>query len=469
MIPGDYEAVITVASNDPDEPAVDIPVHLHVVGVPRIDVSPPQLSYGTVYVGQSRSLPITVTSVGTDSLLVTGLTFGDPAFTADATSFVLDPGASRVVNITYAPQSAVSVFAALSVASNDPATPVTSIALQGAGAIPPDIELSPLSFDESVAAGQSIARTLTIANQGGTVLEWRVGTSAHGLQGPAIESDSLEEVLASLDDRYASVTAAIPNRFDFNEGEAGYSIQDGGNDMYDDGNYLLTDIAQGVIPYSDGIISTDSAFGGRYFTRKYPGLFVLVADLQGPDAFFILGTLGADGAGAADSTILHVPHGVDYLGFVKRVHGAGDPSVNHLVIVEDRPGLYQEISYDTRSDFQAIRGLGGASTRIYYLLYAGNGGSYIDDAAASEIMAAFLDLLTPPWLSASPGAGTVAPGSSVPITLTLDAGALPVGTQQGAIVVTSNDPDEPSTTVPVTLHVGATVTAPARSSPERKP
>jgi len=94
---------------------------------------------------------------------------------------------------------------------------------------------------------------------------------------------------------------------------------------------------------------------------------------------------------------------------------------------------------------------------MYYLLYAGTGGAYIDDAATSGIMSAFLEMLTPTWLVASPASGSVNAGSSTDITIHFDAAELSPGTQQGSIVISSNDPDEPSATVPVTLHVGAQV------------
>jgi len=62
---------------------------------------------------------------------------------------------------------------------------------------------------------------------------------------------SLEDVLAHLDASYLDVTGAIPNRFDFTEGETGYYISDGDNDMYDSGNFLSTSVG-GYIDYTNG-------------------------------------------------------------------------------------------------------------------------------------------------------------------------------------------------------------------------
>jgi len=57
------------------------------------------------------------------------------------------------------------------------------------------------------------------------------------------------------------------------------------------------------------------------------------------------------------------------------------------------------------------------------------------------------------WLSESPISGTVAVGSSDPITVTIDTAGLTEGTYNGEIIIASNDPDEASVTVPVTLQV----------------
>ncbi len=58
-----------------------------------------------------------------------------------------------------------------------------------------------------------------------------------------------------------------------------------------------------------------------------------------------------------------------------------------------------------------------------------------------------------PWLTVSPTNGTTAPGGSSNVTLTFDSTGLSGGPHTGNLCVASNDPDEPLTTVPVTLNV----------------
>ncbi|HNS52820.1 MAG TPA: hypothetical protein PKO09_16770 [Anaerolineae bacterium] len=66
-----------------------------------------------------------------------------------------------------------------------------------------------------------------------------------------------------------------------------------------------------------------------------------------------------------------------------------------------------------------------------------------------------------PWLAEDPVEGTVAPGTCQDVTVTFDSTGLAVGDYFADLVIDSNDPDEPTVTVPVQLAVvecGNTVT-----------
>ena len=80
---------------------------------------------------------------------------------------------------------------------------------------------------------------------------------------------------------------------------------------------------------------------------------------------------------------------------MKRVYNAGDPSVNHLIIVPDNGIVVHDVATDTNNDYHRVSGL-SAINRIYYLLYAGSSGAYIDNTAALAIMTNFLDAATTP-------------------------------------------------------------------------
>ncbi|MBN2519993.1 MAG: hypothetical protein JXB17_05785, partial [Bacteroidales bacterium] len=239
------------------------------------------------------------------------------------------------------------------------------------------ISFTPDSIEAAITnCGDSVTEQLVISNAGSSVLNYNIYLP-------------LEVVLNNLNINYTQIIDSIPNRYDFTDGVTGTNISDGTGDMYDGGNYLGTNLGQ-YISYSDNSINTSSYLGTNcsYFTRKYTGLFVFCAELNGINYFEITGNLGADGGGSVDTARIHYQYfGKDYYGYIKRVYNAGDPSVNHLIIV-NTDTLTQEYATSTDNDYHRINNLSGI-TRIYYLLYAGSSGNYIDSAATVSIMQGF--------------------------------------------------------------------------------
>lgn len=361
----------------------------------------------------------------------------------------------------------------------------------------PVITLTPPSVTLSLVAGQTATRVFNIGNTGVAALNWTllasapvssvVGTGPEFVGVPFVDDKrsiiiprpdptttyyelrtpepsivpatppDLQSTLNNLNVNNALVRNSIPSRFSFTEGVTGTNIVDGGNDMYDNGNFLNTNLGSSLT-YSDNVVLANSFLGagGRYFTRKYDGLFVFAADVSALTYFEITGNLGADGSGATDTAVLSATRaGVTYRGFVKRVYNAGDPSVNHLIIVEDNGSVTHEASTDTNNDYHRLTGIAGV-VRIYYLLYAGTSGAYIDNAATQGILNAFLEAaLTPDFVTANPATGTVTSGGSQPVTLTINATGLAPGNFLRNLLINSNDPVLPQATFPVSLTVTA--------------
>jgi hypothetical protein len=172
------------------------------------------------------------------------------------------------------------------------------------------------------------------------------------------------------------------------------AISDGGNDMYDGGNILNTNFYN-QIPYThtqmngvegqatledftfDGTVQPGYfgptgeetnyfGEGSEYFTNTYPGLFVMSAYGVSVDQFSITGDLGADGAGQVEANQFTYE---GYTIYTKFVYNAGDPSVNHLIIVNT---IDEAISHtydeNPNGDDDTISNIGNA-TQIHYLLF----------------------------------------------------------------------------------------------------
>jgi len=215
-----------------------------------------------------------------------------------------------------------------------------------------------------------------------------------------------------------------------------FGINDGYDDMYDDGNYINTNLTQlfddisgdsannflsipnthsaavdesefeddgspVYEPIMDGqVVSGLGYFGDNssYFTNYYPGMYAMVATNIDIEEFSIGGDLGSDDNTENDSTTLVVLHeGATHTVFVKvsREGGGGengDPSVNHIIIVPgESEGLTQIINEENDYDDHCIRGLTGRKS-IAYLLVARQTSDYISYEDAEAIAVKFLEV-----------------------------------------------------------------------------
>ena len=187
-------------------------------------------------------------------------------------------------------------------------------------------------------------------------------------------------------------------------------IDDGGNDMYDTGNRLNTNLYN-QIPYThtqmvdiegqatledftyDGTVENgDSYFGtaSTYFTNTYPGLFVMAAYDVDVESFSIDGNLGADGDGQVEVN-RYTWEGFTI--FVKKVYNAGDPSINHIIIVNSTDELIERTYDDTcEDDDHEITNLGNV-TQIHYLLFGLSSGSKPTDTQIENVYQSYLNMI----------------------------------------------------------------------------
>ncbi|MBK7268572.1 MAG: hypothetical protein IPI07_03325 [Flavobacteriales bacterium] len=142
----------------------------------------------------------------------------------------------------------------------------------------------------------------------------------------------------------------------------------------------------------------------------------------------ITGNNGADGQGTQDThTFTVTANGITYTAFLKRVYNAFDPSINQLFLIPQPNSASQTIGVTTDDSQQNIIGLTGV-TRVYYMLYAGASGAFINNAQATTIAQTFVNILpTANDYTWNPGGATtaaitVSPGSTTTYTVTYSNG-----------------------------------------------
>ncbi|MFH1566748.1 MAG: choice-of-anchor D domain-containing protein [Gemmatimonadota bacterium] len=136
---------------------------------PVIGVTPPALAFGSVQVGVSSSLPLTVRNTGTSSLVVTGVASDNPRFSPDLTSFTVAAGGTQVVNVTFTPTVGGGEAGTLTLTHNA-AGGTSAVGLSGIG-VAAAISLSPASLAfGNVALGANASLALTVSNPGTALL-----------------------------------------------------------------------------------------------------------------------------------------------------------------------------------------------------------------------------------------------------------------------------------------------------------
>jgi hypothetical protein len=194
--------------------------------------------------------------------------------------------------------------------------------------------------------------------------------------------------------KFISPSACDPTQPDCTGDDAsGSAIFDGGGDMYDLGNVLITslmgdctsdphDCPLGSLRYHGDFQSVETGcFGpnGNYHMGKLGSVWVfLTHNTRGvPLEFAVAGNLGSDGSGMVNE---YTFESAPYMGFIKRTCNAGDdPSINHLIVVDGvgtRPlhscDYINHAACDGASsdiDDDIISGIAPGSP-ILYLLYA---------------------------------------------------------------------------------------------------
>jgi hypothetical protein len=301
-----------------------------------------------------------------------------------------------LVTITSMSSSCASAVVPVAVTVNPPTSPTanpvsincgntaTLTASNGSGTY---VWYSDAAATQQVGTGASFTTPALVAN---TTYYVRTTSGQAGCN-----TASLANILSSLNANSGVINASVPNPYNFTmDGPNGLNstyISDGGNDMYDGGNYIGTNLGNNLT-YSDNTITNSNIFGagGQYFTRKINNMWVLAADVNNISSFHITGNNGADGSGTYNGTTLSVTVGCQtYKVMLKRVYSAGDPSINQMVIIPNNAGATHTWATNTDNTQHDITGLAG-TTRLYYLLYAAASGGYIDDNAATNIATTFL-------------------------------------------------------------------------------
>lgn len=152
-----------------------------------ISTDQPSLSFGTLDLYASSMKSLTVENVGDAPLTIDSVSASDAAFSLGGNLTpprTLDPGESRVVEVTFTPTAEKTYSAELTLTSDDPDAPRTKITLSGTGHNECDYCSPIISVDTGGSSdyalqdflslfGSTDSRTISIGNDGDQDLEVR--------------------------------------------------------------------------------------------------------------------------------------------------------------------------------------------------------------------------------------------------------------------------------------------------------
>ena len=437
-----------------------------------------------MFTGYADLHDYTVTNTGTDNLIITAITSDHPAFTPDFSGGVtlplqLDPLHATVLRVRFAPTAPGYQAASITLASNDPDTPNSVLAVSGTGRMPPAGSVSPLSLHEDLLTGETATDQVFLTNTGNSDLEWtthlnfQVSSQIYTLAAP--------EPPTGPDEDGGAV----------GEGTRTTPIQVELSDLT--GVDILWDRSHGQSANTSWTtIVSDFTSRGATFTQTTTSAVITPALLLGYDVLW-----------SSDTNQLWDPAELGALvNWVKAGGGLlleGDNAASVPVYNQLLSALGAGITFATTS------GADGTSTNIYPhqttqdvtgIYFSANvasipgvaypGGRLVDDvdgvpaavfsqSGAGRIIAIsdevfqnsrmsqasnqlfgnqVMDWLSvPAFLSVTPVSGAVPPGQSAPVEVKFDATGLFGGDYAGQVQFLTNDPLNGVLSVAATLHV----------------
>lgn len=118
---GNHTTQILVESDDPQmsETNIEVSGFALPVGVTNIDITPENLNFNGVALGETKSLSFHTINIGTAPLIVSSISSNHPAFTVSPTSFTLsNTNDNQLVTVNFTPSSKGQAYGIITITSN---------------------------------------------------------------------------------------------------------------------------------------------------------------------------------------------------------------------------------------------------------------------------------------------------------------------------------------------------------------
>ncbi len=453
LIEGSYLNKLTITTNDPTALEFVLTNYLEVTGFAAIETNLSSVDFGGIVKDISETREIEISNTGTKNLSISSIESTDAAFVIDADlPLTIKPGKAKSIEVTFTPTAISDYSASLTLVSND-AYGNTSLVLplSGAGLTPPLMAYSydPLTTDFVVNHGTTDTMTVTLENQGQADLTYNIARPYFA---------------KFITDKEGSAVSYNPDFVIGGSDSIGYYWSD--NTRESSISYTWLDISSkgtSLTLGSDGSEAVALPFEFSFYGETYEEVFVAANGFLSFDSD--LGSLGGyenqdiPNTEAANNVIAAFWHDLEPAEGTGVYYYAGD---DYAVIAYDAVPVYNQ---DDSASFEIILYATGdikiqykdvtSSTALENCTVGlenadGTTGLPIayNEAFLSDELAIYI---TSPYIQ-----GTVAEGSSEKIEMYIETKDLNAGKYTSELVITSNDPENASYTIPASLTVVGT-------------
>ncbi|MCD4819227.1 MAG: fibronectin type III domain-containing protein [Candidatus Cloacimonetes bacterium] len=425
---GSFSGDVTINSNDPDEPEINIPYTMNVGNVPIADFtqsetsgfSPLNIDFTDISTGNPTSWQWDIDNDGTTD------------YTTQNCSH------SYVILGTYSVKLTVQ-----NSWGTDEILMTDLITVEE----PPDIAVSPTEFLVNVATGSTEDKTLTIYNNNIGTLDWEIGSSTS-------ESNPKVLLLHTTDDATIFKNAMVNTGL--------FLASD--IDILTNPNYLI-DLST-LSPYDVVLAWTNDSFinpqniGDTLKEFVDTGGGVIIATYSLSSSWEILGGISDSGyCPFIPSSTQSVSGTINYSSLSNPTHPVFEGISSDMIYWFN--SSYSNPSLNTGGSMLAYDSLGNRviaenqnGNVMGIVIYPENIDS--GNEAAQRMFANALHYVSrDEFTSAFPENGSIVTSGFEETTITFDATDLSDGTYYETIQVTSNDPDEPIIDIPVTMIVSS--------------
>jgi subtilisin family serine protease len=471
QMPSDFErAIIDLTSNDPDTPSFQISVSAERLSEQGGLVFRPEfLEYGDVFVGHSTERKIEMFNSGLNPISINRVSFSNSAFSHYLDlPILLAAGEKYSASIHFTPLGEGSQESSAMVFTDENGFSVHSFDLSASASKAPQLVHNPGAISANIKMNEQKEIGLEIQNHGGSILTW----SLKGANGLAGSSFSLANVFTSehfeplekgsLNQRSGAPVSALGGGPDY----FGYSWSDSSDHAGPD--HAWVDISQTgnllaeLSGLDDGFSSVTLPFDFDLYGQTYGEIFV------GSNGYLTLGQPSVEHGN------FPLPTAMMPANLIAAFATDLDPaSGGNIYYHADDHGL--TVQYDKVKDFA---GLGEYTFQIKVnaggvirFLYEDMNGPV--DRATTGIQNASSDIgllvaynnqqiqsnstirisTSPKWLHTSKLQGSLEAGQSETVNVTVKSGSIMAGSYEAELQLTSNDPEQKSITIPVSLTI----------------